>query len=139
MADFDWENNVCFVCGSDVPGLHLQFSGDATAVQALAVIESPYQGFKGLVHGGILAGMADDAMWHVIHQQADDFPVTAELKVRYHSPARIGERLTVRGELVSYRRRLMVARATITNPSGLVLVEADGRFMPLTGHGSPRA
>lgn len=131
MASFDWDNNVCFVCGSDVAGLHLKFSGDTNGVQAQTRIEPPYQGFIGLVHGGILAGIVDDAMWHVIHQQADDFPVTAELTIRYHVPCPIGEALTVKATLLSYRRRLMVAQATITNPDGATAVSARGRFMPL--------
>lgn len=132
MATFDWDNNVCFVCGSHVDGLRLKFSGDATEVRATAVIQPPYQGFEGIVHGGILAGLVDDAMWHVIHQQQDDFPVTAELNVRYRSVARIGEHLTVSGRLISYRRRLMVAEATIVNESGMTVVTAQGRFMPLS-------
>ena len=131
MPSFDWDNNVCFVCGSDVPGLHLKFSGDAGEVAATTVIRPPYQGFSGMVHGGILAGMVDDAMWHVIHQQKDDFPVTAEWTVRYRAIARIGERLTVRGRLISYRQRMMVAEAVIENEAGDTVVTAEGRFMPL--------
>ncbi len=130
MPSFDWDNNVCFVCGSNVAGLHLKFSGDAKEVRATTVIDPPYQGFEGVVHGGILAGLVDDAMWHVIHQQQNDFPVTAELTVRYRSVARIGERLTVVGRLVSYRRRLMVAEAVIENEAGHPVVTAQGRFMP---------
>ncbi|NMP22280.1 PaaI family thioesterase [Sulfobacillus harzensis] len=131
MASFDWDNNVCFVCGSDVPGLHLKFSGDSQEVRASAVINPPYQGFEGVVHGGILAGIVDDAMWHVIHQHDETlYPMTAELKVRYHAPARIGERLTVVGHLISFRRRLMVAEAVIEDADGGRLVSAEGRFMP---------
>lgn len=131
MASFDWEDNHCFICGANGAGLHLQFSGDRQEVRASAVVDPAYQGFEGLVHGGILAGMVDDAMWHVIHQQAEDFPATAELTVRYHKPAPIGEVLTVRGTLTSYRRRLMVARASVENAAGEMLVSAEGRFMPL--------
>lgn len=130
MASFDWDNNVCFVCGETGPGLHLKFEGDASGVWATTAVFAPYQGFEGIVHGGILAGMVDDAMWHVIHQQDDAFPVTAELTVRYHLPAKIGETLTLRGEIVSYRRRLMVARATIHNAQEALVVSAEGRFMP---------
>lgn len=133
MASFTWDDNVCFVCGSEVPGLHLAFSGDAQEVCAEAVIEPSYQGFRGVVHGGILAGIVDDAMWHVIHQQDGDFPMTAELKVRYLAPVKIGERLVVRGRMVRYRRRLMVAEAVIENHAGDVLVSAEGRFMPPPG------
>lgn len=130
MAGFDWANNVCFVCGSSDVGLHVKFSGDAGQVRADVVVNPPYQGFDGLVHGGILAGICDDAMWHVIHQQDDDYPVTAEITVRYHQPARIGEPLSVVGEIISYRRRLMVASAVIVNGAGDRVVSAQGRFMP---------
>ncbi len=134
MPSFDWTGNVCFVCGSIAGGLHVRFSGDSGEVTATTVINPPHQGFAGIVHGGILASMVDDAMWHVIHQQDNDFPVTAELKIRYLQPARIGEALTVRGRLVSYRRRLMAASATIENSRGQLVVQAAGRFMPLADH-----
>ncbi len=108
----------------------MKFSGDADEVRATTVVQPPYQGFSGVVHGGILAGIVDDAMWHVIHQHEEVFPMTAELKVRYHQPARIGEELTVRSHLVSFRRRLMVAEATIHRVDGTLVVSAEGRFMP---------
>ena len=117
-----------------MPGLHVQFHGDAQEVMATTIVNAPYEGFEGIVHGGILAGIVDDAMWHVIHQQDNDFPVTAELKIRYHQPARIGETLTVRGQIVSYSRRLMTAKATIENSQGELVAKAEGRFMPLPRH-----
>lgn len=139
MASFDWADNACFVCGANGSGLHLRFSGDASEVRSTGVIDPPYQGFHGVVHGGILAGMVDDAMWHVIHQQEDAFPMTAELKIRYLAPAPIGEPLTVRAHLISYRRRLMVAEATIENAAGEALVTAEGRFMPPARDAAPGA
>lgn len=129
MADFDWENNVCFVCGSDVRGLHWRFSGDASQVRAQGSVPEPYQGFQGVVHGGILAGILDDAMWHVIHQKDDLYPMTAELTVRYLQPVAINQPLVVTGQIISYRRRLMEAEASITDESGQILVRARGRFM----------
>lgn len=131
MASFDWGSNACFVCGSGKDGLHVRFAGNADEVRADVQIDALYQGFDGLVHGGILAGIVDDAMWHAIHQQHGDFPVTAELTIRYHKPARIAEPLTVVGRLVSYRRRLMVAEAVIENHQGETVVSAEGRFMPI--------
>jgi acyl-coenzyme A thioesterase PaaI-like protein len=98
------------------------------------VIAPPYQGFRGVVHGGILAGLVDDAMWHVIHQQDNAFPMTAELTVRYLAPVPIGEPLIIEGHLRSYRPRLMVAEATVANGRGDVLVRAEGRFMPPRDH-----
>ncbi|MCY0880278.1 MAG: PaaI family thioesterase [Firmicutes bacterium] len=130
MAAFDWPDNVCFVCGSQGSGLQVRFSGNRDGVRAETVIGAPYQGFRGVVHGGILAGLVDDAMWHVIHQQDNAFPMTAELTVRYLAPVAIGEPLVIEGRLVSYRPRLMVAEATVANQQGEVLVRAEGRFMP---------
>lgn len=131
MASFDWDNNVCFVCGSDVPGLHVTFMGDGQEVRATTVVQPPYQGFVGVVHGGILASLVDDAMWHVIHQHDEDvWPMTAELKLRYHAPAKLGTELRVKAHLTSFRSRLMVAEATIEDAEGVRLVSAEGRFMP---------
>lgn len=130
MAQIDWQDNQCFVCGGRSPhGLHVAFDGDQEGVHAESAISGDWQGYLGLVHGGILAGLADDAMWHAIYHQSQTSTLTAELKIRYKKPVKIDEPLQIEAQVVSSRRRLTVAKASITQAGQLVLA-AEGRFMP---------
>ena len=68
----------------------------------------------GVIHGGILASVADEAAWHAIRSA---FPertamTTSELKVDYLRPAR-GARLTARGYVLKLGRTLCVSRVEI--------------------------
>lgn len=132
MAVLSWENNRCFVCGPDSPvGLRVHFDGDRDGVVARCTVDPRWQGFEGIVHGGIIAGLVDDAMWHAIYHHGSVNTMTAELSVRYQKPVPIGELLHIAGRVTQFTRRLVVATATIVLESGgPVLVEAVGRFMP---------
>jgi len=91
-----------------------------------------YQGWKGIVHGGILATLLDEAMTRlagIVYQKA----VTAEMTVRYVAPARIGELLYVRGEIVKEVRKLVEMRAFIyhPNPEGTLIAHATGKVLKI--------
>jgi acyl-coenzyme A thioesterase PaaI-like protein len=81
-------------------------------------------GFAGIVHGGILAAVLDDAMAAVGFGQGDP-TVTARLSVRYRLPARPGEKLRVEAEELGRRGGMRSGRATLRRPDGLVVAEAE--------------
>ena len=80
-------SRMCFVCGRENPtGLHLKFYEDQQAEQILAEITIPevYQGYPGVVHGGIVAAILDEVSGRaaMMYQSQDYFWVTAKLEVR---------------------------------------------------------
>lgn len=53
----------CFVCGKDNPiGLNITFFKDKDKIRAEFIPESKHQGYKGIVHGGILFSILDEIM-----------------------------------------------------------------------------
>jgi len=134
--EFDWEDNVCFVCGAKAPGLQVTFHADDRGVWAETAVQPPYQGFSGYVHGGILAGLLDDAMWHAVHQAHHVWPLTAELTVRYHRPVGIGQTVRIHGWLTAVKRRILEAEAVVSTLDGERLASAHGRFMERRGAGT---
>ncbi len=93
-------------------------------------VPESFQGFDGVVQGGIVAGLMDDAMWYAILSAAGAITMTAELTVRYKAPVPVETELTVTGMVVEQRRVLFTTTAAITGPDGKVLAEATGKFMP---------
>lgn len=69
---------------------------------------------NGVLHGGIIATVADEAAWHAIcHQLGQEAPMTtSELKVNYLRPI-AGQSLTARGVVLKLGRMLMVTRVDI--------------------------
>lgn len=118
----------CFGCGTlNDEGLRMSFStGGEWAVAEFQVPER-FQSWAGIVHGGIVALMLDEAVgwasWNAGHPS-----VTGKLEVRYRVPLRLGERITVRGRVDRVRRSLVYASAQILRGEDLV-AEATATLM----------
>lgn len=95
----EWKDNQrCFACGPDNPvGLHLRFEPVGTdGLQCEYTPSRHYQGFADIVHGGFLGLLLDEVMVNLPWQLRREVVVTAEIKVRLHRPARVGQPLLIR-------------------------------------------
>lgn len=120
----------CFACGLGNPhGLRLQFStvqsGDTLAEW---VPDTFTEGFHGIVHGGIVSTVLDEAMSKAV--AAAGMPaLTAELRVRLRRPVVPGVLLRVRGWINSQSRRLIKTETAITDSKGTELAHAWATFL----------
>ena len=119
----------CFACSQTNPiGLRLRFAaGNNGGVRAEFVVGPNYQGYEGIVHGGIIAAALDDAMANLFHMRGRQ-AVTAKLEIRYRREAPIGQRLIVTASVVQERGRVYAAEALLALPDGTRLAEARGTF-----------
>ena len=62
----------------------------------------------------------------------DSWAVTAEMNIRYRSPANPGERLTASGRVTAKRRRIYQVHGEVHGQDGRLIAEADGRFLGAT-------
>ncbi|RCK80413.1 MAG: 1,4-dihydroxy-2-naphthoyl-CoA hydrolase [Candidatus Ozemobacter sibiricus] len=123
------DNRKCFVCGDHNPdGLQIAFRRhDADTCTATWVPGAAFQGYAGIVHGGLLSTLLDEAMAHCLNGAGRQV-VTADLRVRFLRPVPVGLPLTVTGTRTGHRQRIHFARGTVTGPDGTLLAEAEGRF-----------
>ncbi len=84
---------------------------------------------QGLVHGGMLAILADTACGLSIRSAMESgrLHVTSDLDIHFLSPAAPG-RLYGRGKAVKVGRSLAFAEASIEDASGALLARAQSRF-----------
>ena len=118
----------CFVCGVENPaGLHLHFYDNGVDEVTCDFTVSPkYQSYPGIVHGGVIASILDEAGGRTA--AIDDhnrFFVTASLQIRYRKPVPLATPLRAVGKLVKRHGRKVVAHAEIRSPAGEVLAEAE--------------
>ena len=126
----------CFVCGIENPvGLHLKFyETKAGEVTAEITVPEQYQGYPGVVHGGIVASMLDEVTGRAAMEgDAWRFMVTAKLDLRYRSPVPLAQRLFLVGRLVNRRGRLATAHGEIRLSDGKVCAEADALLADIPG------
>ncbi len=104
----------CFGCGPDHPiGFHLAFDVEESEVVTRFTPTETYQGPPGIMHGGLVATLADEiAAWAVIGLLGK-FGFTAQMTCKLVKPVRIGVPLVGRGTIVRDARRIVQARASI--------------------------
>lgn len=89
-----------------------------------------YQGYGGVVHGGILATLMDEIMAHSLWQRGIA-AVTAKMSLRYREPVPVGQRLLMYGCMTAERRQHAMTEGWLTTATGTKLVEATATFFKL--------
>jgi acyl-coenzyme A thioesterase PaaI-like protein len=118
----------CFVCGLESPvGLKLRFSDNGIdEVRAVFTVNDVYQGYPGVVHGGVVAAMLDEAAGRtVMITDPNRFMMTAKIEIKYRQPVPTEQPLTLVGHLTKDRGRVAQAHGEVRLPDGSVAAEAD--------------
>lgn len=122
----------CFGCGTlNACGLHLTMypNADGNGVWARFVPAERFEGYPGLIHGGIVCTVLDEVMaWSLYREQI--WAVTGSLQVRYRQPLAVGERLRAIGAVERNRGRVIETRGEIRRESdGALVAEATATFV----------
>lgn len=126
------DNHHCFVCGADNPvGLKTRPTCDAEPGRAwmTVVLPAEYQGWEGMVHGGIIAALLDEVSAYAAMSVVRQI-VTGELKVRYLKPVPIGQEVRIEARVCERVRRSIRVEATLTI-QGDVLARSEARMVVL--------
>jgi uncharacterized protein (TIGR00369 family) len=127
----------CFVCGvENLSGLHLKFYNTAPGeVTAEIVVPEQFQGYPGIVHGGVVAAMLDETAGRA-HMRGDPprWMVTAQLNVRYRKPVPVGQPLRIVGHAGELKGRVGKAHGEIYGPDGTLLAEAEMVVVDMPDH-----
>jgi acyl-coenzyme A thioesterase PaaI-like protein len=122
----------CFACGlGNEHGLGLQFyeiNGDELVAEY--VVPEHFEGFPGIVHGGIIASMLDEMVSRAaMIGDTDRFRMTAKLEIRYRAPVPTGQLLKLRAVIEKRRGRISFTKAELRLPDGTVAAEANGMMV----------
>ena len=97
----------------------------AGQVRAEVTLPSDYEGYPGVIHGGIIAAILDECGGRAHMEAPTKFMVTAQLNVRYRKPVPTETPLIVIGQAGERRGRVAEAHSEIQNENGDVLAEAE--------------
>jgi len=124
------DDGFCIGCGRHAEtGLHMEFAlGDDRSVESRLTVSRTYQGWRGVVHGGIVALLLDEAMAYAAGARGVR-GVTADLKMRFRKAVPVGAPLTVRASVLWQRRDVLGVAGTVADETGKVLASGEGRFV----------
>ena len=125
----------CLVCGRNNPhGLKLDTFVDPASgiVKALFVPQLHHCGFEGVVHGGLLATVADEAMTWAATWAIKRFCYAGEMTVRFKQNARADELLQVEASVEQARSKLVTVNCRLIDASGALVTSASGKYVPLS-------
>ena len=118
----------CFVCGmANSFGMGLRFyqTGE-DEVTAEYTVPEHYQGYPGIVHGGVVAAMLDEIAGRA-HMGGDPprFMYTAKMDIRYRKNVPVGQTLRLVGKAGKSKQHTAVSFSKIYGPDGDLLAEAE--------------
>ncbi len=99
----------CFACGSNNGiGLGLKFFKNEDGVICGSFFADPkYEGYKGIIHGGIIATLLDSVMTHCLLME--DIPaLTGRLSIKYSTPVRTGTIVRLEAKIVNQFHKIFV-------------------------------
>ena len=121
----------CFVCGkNNAGGLQLEFSyaPDGLRAETTFVPRETYQGWQGIVHGGIIITVLDEVMAKAAVHKGYTV-VTAEITAKLKTPAKVMEPLRCQAVIESVKKKIVYARAAASRKDGTVVAEATAKMV----------
>jgi uncharacterized protein (TIGR00369 family) len=135
MVQTEWaDDHFCFVCGEhNREGLRIKFEyPEPGRCRAVLTPERRFQGWKDILHGGIISTLLDEAFAHAYGGQArgiGEAAVTAEMTVKFIRPVKIGVSVVLEGKVLSTTGRLIECESALCDESGTVLASATGKLI----------
>ncbi|HSN90704.1 MAG TPA: PaaI family thioesterase [Anaeromyxobacteraceae bacterium] len=120
----------CFVCGRENPGgLRTAWESDREAGEVRATVSIPerFNGYPGVVHGGIVTALLDEAVVRtgLLDGGFDDLLVTARIEVSFRRPIPTDTPVTVVARLLQRTGARARAEAEVRLADGAVAARAE--------------
>jgi acyl-CoA thioesterase len=88
-----------------------------------------YRNFNGLIYGGIIMCVADQAFAYASNSMAPG-SVASQFNLHFIAGARVGDELTAECRVVKSGRKVGISEMTVTNQEGKLLAKATGTTIP---------
>lgn len=121
----------CLMCGTKNPAsMHLNFEKDSeNSVQGNFKGDYRYQGYDGILHGGVISALLDSSMTHCLFAHGIE-AVTADLSIRFVKPIPFNAEVSLKAEIIMHRFPLYKLKSSILIGDEQY-AKAEARFIDL--------
>jgi uncharacterized protein (TIGR00369 family) len=123
----DLDEGFCFGCGRNNPiGLKLKFTREEDAIRTEFTPHKNLQGWPGLLHGGILGTLLDEAMSNVAYATGNTC-LTASINIRLKQPVKVEVPLVITARITRQRKKLIETEGRVCLKDGTVVAESTAK------------
>lgn len=123
----------CFGCSRTNPkGLGLRFQRDDDNVYSDFCLDSGYESYPGVAHGGIITLVLDEVMGRAALWDAGAFVLTSSLRTRFIAPLAIGTQYRCRARVIKRDADQIKVSAEIIDADEHYVATANGFFIAIT-------
>jgi uncharacterized protein (TIGR00369 family) len=127
VLNTDLNEGFCFGCGKNNPiGMKLKFIKVGEAIRAEFTPHKMHQGWPGLLHGGIVMMLLDEAMSNIAYATGQT-TLTARMEVTWRQPVKVVEPLVVTAWITRHRKKIIETAGKVTLKDGTVIAESTAK------------
>ncbi len=127
VLNTDLNEGFCFGCGKNNPiGMKLNFIKDGEAISAEFTPDKMHQGWPGLLHGGIVMTLLDEAMSNIAYATGKT-TLTARMEVTWRQPVKVAETLVVTAWITRQRKKIIETAGKVTLKDGTIIAESTAK------------
>jgi uncharacterized protein (TIGR00369 family) len=127
VLNTDLNEGFCFGCGKNNPiGMKLNFIKAGDAIRAEFTPDKMHQGWPGLLHGGIVMTLLDEAMSNIAYATGQT-TLTARMEVTWRQPVKVAEPLVVTAWITRQRKKIIETAGKVTLKDGTIIAESTAK------------
>jgi uncharacterized protein (TIGR00369 family) len=122
--------NKCFACSSTNEfGLQMEFHDEGEEIVCYWKPKAHFDGWKGIVHGGIQATLIDEAGEWYVFTKIGRSAVTMNLDIRYKAQLRSDKgEISIRAKLINYARNMAEIAISVFDAENKLCSKATGKY-----------
>ena len=123
----DLNEGFCFGCGQNNPiGLKLNFTREGGVIRTEFTPDKAHQGWPGLLHGGILGCLLDEAMSNIAYATGNTC-LTASISIRLRQPVKVEVPLVITAWITRQRKKLIETAGRACLKDGTIIAESTAK------------
>jgi uncharacterized protein (TIGR00369 family) len=127
-------STTCFFCGRATGGLALELHYIDGVASCEFTARETFQGYAGLLHGGIITGILDEVMFWTVFMEAKKICATWKIEVEFKRPVVCGSAYRASGHLQPATRNTdYLATGIIEDGSGKTCAIGSASFRMMRG------
>jgi uncharacterized protein (TIGR00369 family) len=123
----------CFFCGPATGGLALELHYVDGKVACEFTAHERFQGYDGMLHGGIVTGILDEVMWWTLFMETNKICATWKIDAEFKRPVTCGKTHRAKGHLISATHNTYYLSGIIEDESGKLCAQGNASFRRTRG------
>ena len=123
----------CFFCGPATGGLGLELQYEESKASCEFTAHEKFQGYDGMLHGGIVTGILDEVMWWTLFMETKKICATWTLEAEFKRPILCGKKYRATGSLLRVTHNTYYLDGIIEDESGKLCALGNASFRRTRG------